>query len=117
MSKKNKIIGIGRVVIRNKIIRKIGLDTDICFNWINEDYSEHQPNIVNKQNRLFINYKVFGELIGNQIGDDDVDEEGVNEIRNQIFKFMRENRINLLKKSELNQNEINKMFLDLKKKN
>ena len=117
MSKKNKIIGIGRVVIRNKIIRKIGLDTDICFNWINEDYSEHQPNIVNKQNRLFINYKVFGELIGNQIGDDDVDEEGVNEIRNQIFKFMRENRINLLKKSELNQNEINKMFLDLKKQN
>ena len=108
-------MSIGRLVIGNRMFRKIGLDTDICFNWINDDYSEYQPNIASKQNKLFLNYKVFGELMGKIIGDDD--DEKVNEIRKQIFEFMGENKITLLKKSRLSQNDINKLFSDLKKQN
>lgn len=117
MGNKNKIFGFGRLIIGNRMIRKIGLDTDICFNWISEDYSDYQPNITKKQNKLFINYKVFGELMGILIGDNKVDKEKVNEIKKKIFEFIRENRISLLKKRDINQNDVNNLFLELKNKN
>ena len=117
MGNKNKIFGFGRLIIGNRMIRKIGLDTDICFNWISEDYSDYQPNITKKQNKLFINYKVFGELMGILIGDNKVDKEKINEIKKKIFEFIRENRISLLKKRDINQNDVNNLFLELKNKN
>jgi len=117
MSDKKKLIHIGRVVIGNKIIKKIGLDTDICLNWINGVYSDHQPNIINKNNKLFISYKVFGEIIGNLIGDKNANQKMLDDIRTKIFKFMKEKRISLIKKSYINQNEVNNLFFDLKDQN
>ena len=41
----------------------------------------------------------------------------LDEIRNKIFKFMKEKRISLIKKSYINQNEVNNLFFDLKDQN
>jgi predicted nucleic-acid-binding protein len=114
MEKETHVMGFGRFIVRNKPVRKVGIDTNLILPWIqNEDYSgRYKPNFCNKENKLFINYKIFGELMGLLINEN----KNPQEIRKRIFRFLRENKIVLLKKKAINLKELEKVYNDLKNK-
>ena len=62
---KEKIIGFERFVVRNRPIKKVGLDTDNCLAWIeNEKYiPNYKPKIAKRGDLLYINFKVLMMLI------------------------------------------------------
>ena len=110
-----KIIGFGKCVIRNKPIRKVGIDTSIIFPWIqNEKYlGEYRPAFCRNGDKLFVSYKIFGELMGLLIEEENKSAEDIKRI---IFNFLRRNKISLLKKRDINQNELNTTFFNLKER-
>ncbi len=111
---KRKLIGIGRVFVGNKIRRKVGLDTDICLAWMENEKEtfNYKPEIAKKGNILYINYKVFGELMG-LLSEKYSSEE---ERRKVIFSFLGRNKIGIIKYNDLNQLEAKKLFDELKSK-
>ncbi len=96
--KPNKLIRFRRFVVRNKAIRKVGIDTNLIFSWMQneESFKEYKPKFYYKKNRLFINYKIFGELMGLLVGKNP--DENISRIKETIFNFLRKNNISLLKK-------------------
>ncbi len=106
--KRRKLIGLGRAVVRNKIIKKIGLDTDNSFSWMeNEKLTwDYKPSVVRKNNVLYSNYVVFSELI-NLLSRKN---PNVQFNKKKIFKFLRKNGINLLKKKEVDPDKVNETF-------
>ena len=66
MKNKNQILGIKRVVRRNKIIRTIGLDSNVAIALIedSEDYSIYKPRLLKRENAVWINHIVFAEIMG-----------------------------------------------------
>ena len=109
------ILGFGKISIRTSPIRKIGLDTNISLAWFRNQKIErnHRPKIFNRNDALYISYKVFGELlyqIAKETG------KSPEEARNEIFIFLRRNRINLLRKRDLQEKlfGINKILSDLR---
>lgn len=114
MPKKNKTFGIKREFVRNKPIRRIGLDTDVCLPWFrNQKNSRNNflPNISKRGDSLFINYKVFGELLP-QINNNDIEES-----KKELRKFLKRNGIMVLMKIEKESKEAEKFFQDLKNQN
>lgn len=110
----NKILGFGKFVIRNKLIRKVGIDTNLIFSWIqNESYfGKHKPHFCNQKDKLFINYKIFGELMGLLLEEEK--DKNPEEIRKIIFEFLRRNKIALLKKRTINLDKLKETFSRLK---
>jgi len=109
-----KRIVIGQLTKRFEPIKKVGLDSDVILCWISEEYKDYQPRIT-QGNSLFINYKVFSELMGilsKGIYDDNT--------KGTIFAFLRKNNITLIKKEELseeNRRRINEIYSELKEQN
>lgn len=116
MGKKVKVLGFGKFAVRNKPIRKVGIDTNLIFSWIqNEKYlGKHKPNFCNQKDKLFINYKIFGELMG--LLCEENKNESIEEIRKRIFEFLKRNNISLLKKKFINQEKLNEAVTKLKDK-
>ena len=88
MKKETHIVGFGKFVVRNKLLRKVGIDTNLVLPWIqNEDYSgKYKPN----------------------------ENKNPQEIRKRIFRFLRENKIILLKKKAINLNKLEEVCNKLK---
>jgi len=109
-----KIIGFGKFVVRNKPVRKVGLDTDNCLAWIeNEKYlPNYKPKIAKRGDLLYINFKVFGELMG-LLTETYVND---NERRSKIFSFLKRNGILKIKKTDVNNLKVQETFENLKKK-
>ncbi len=109
---KRKMISIGRISFRNKIIRKIGLDTDNSFSWMkNEKLTwNYKPSILSKGNFLYVSYIVFSELIG-LLQKENPDKE-IN--KKKVFKFLRKNKIKPIRKKEVDQNKVKEIFEILK---
>jgi len=96
------------------IIRKIGLDSDVMIALIYniEEFSMFKPKIFNKTNILYINYKVFSEIIGHLIHNKNLSKEIA---LNKIFSYLKNNNIALLKKSNTDISEVNNIINSLKK--
>lgn len=112
MKSKIKVISFGRLFAGNKIRRKVGLDTDICFAWMEneEETFNYKPEIAKKMNMLYINYKVFGELMGLLSSKYPFEKER----KEVIFSFLRRNNIEIIKYNNLNQLEVKRIFDRLK---
>ena len=114
--KKRKLINIGRFVTRNKIIRKVGLDTDNSFSWMeNEKLTwNYKPRISKKENFLHMNYVVFSELMNLLFRK--CPSEKVNP--KEIFKFLKRNKIRPIKKKDVDPVKVKEIFdeLEIKKK-
>jgi len=69
MRDKIKIGAIGKIIHTNKIIKRVGLDTDVMIALIDDikEFSLFRSRIFNNKNILYINYKVFSELVGHFI--------------------------------------------------
>jgi len=111
--KKGKVLSIGKFTIRNRPVRKVGLDTDNCFSWMENEKEiwNYKPKIAKRGNLLYINYVVFGELMSllakkypNKI-----------ERKNNIFKFLKRNKILGIKPKDVNESSINQIFTQLTK--
>ena len=68
---------------------------------------------LNRNNLLFINYRVFSELMGHLINNRNLSKE---ESINNIFAYLREHHIWLLKKSNIDIIKLNEIVESLKKK-
>ncbi len=112
--KPKKIIGFGKFVIRNKPIRKVGIDTNLIFSWLQnkEHLGDHKPKFYNQTDKLFINYKVFGELMG-LLSEENLDRN-IYEIKDIIFKFLREKNISLLKKKFMDRKKFEETMINLR---
>ena len=112
IKQKRKIFGIGRFVKRNKPIKKVGIDSDNCLSWMEnkKQNRNYKPKIALRGNLLYINYEVFGELMG-LLKDEYSDEQ--ERVKN-IFSFLRRNKIGLIKKKEINLEEVDKIYFQLK---
>ena len=81
----------------------------------NESYlGKDKPNFCNQEDKLFINYKIFGELMGLLLEEDK--NKSPEEIRKSIFEFLRGNKIALLKKKTINQDRLKEILNRLKNK-
>jgi hypothetical protein len=113
---KNKIKtgAASRFIHTNRIIRKVGLDTDVMIALIDNipEFSMFKPRIFNSKNILYINYKVFSEIFGHLIHNKNLSKEMA---LNKIFSFLKSNRIVLLKKSGTSINEVSEIISSLKK--
>jgi hypothetical protein len=110
---KRKIISIERISLRNKIIRKIGLDTDNSFSWMEHEKLtwNYKPAIVKKGNILHANYIIFSELIG-LLSRENPDKE-IN--KKKVITFLKKNRIKPIRKKEVDQGKVNEVLEKLKK--
>ncbi len=94
---KLKIASAGRLINRKRIVRTIGLDSDIFLALVNdaEEFSLFRPKVFNRKNAVYINYKVFSETLGVLIHKYKYE---LKDAVNKIFEFLRKNNIRLLKK-------------------
>jgi len=107
-----RFTSIGKIVERNRILRKIGLDTDNCFSWIeNEKMTwNYKPNIAKRENFLHVNYVVFSELINllsKKYPDKDINLK-------EVFNFLRRNKIRPIKKKDVDSIRVEEIFNRLK---
>jgi len=111
---REKIIGFGKFIMRNKPVRKVGIDTSLILSWMeNEKYlGKHKPKFCNQEDKLFINYKIFGELMGLLREK----KNNISEIRNLIFDFLKRNNVTLLKKKLINKKRLKETLDRLKQK-
>ena len=110
--KRKKLIGIGRTILRNKIIRKVGLDTDNCFSWIeNEKLTwNYKPRIAKRGNLLHVNYVVFSELMN--LLSQKYPDKNINP--KNVFNFLKRNRIKPIKKKDVDLIKFEEIFNKLK---
>ena len=108
-----EIVTFSKSIKRYAPLRKVGLDTDICLCWMDEEnYTDYQPKIC-KGSTLFINYKVFSELMGLKRSSFKTEDD----TRKEIFDFLRRHKITLLKKSEIDNIKVQQSYEELKRQN
>lgn len=95
-----KVNTFHKEIIRNKMINKVGLDSDILFALIDDEtnFSMFKPKIFNRNNFVHISYLIFAQVFGILKYQKGYNQE---EIKNKIFKYLRENNIKLIKKSDI----------------
>lgn len=110
---KPKFFHASRFIQRSRIVRTMGLDTDILVAFLldDEDFTMFRPKVFNRNNSLFINYKVFSEAMNVLSYKYKYD---LNKARDKIFDFLRSNRIRLLKKKETDIKLVFSTLSDLK---
>jgi hypothetical protein len=101
---------IGKFVQRNKIIKKIGIDTDNCFSWMEKEKltRNYKPAISRRENLIHANYIVFGELMNLIL------QKNPNTKVKEVFSFLRRNHIYPIKKRDVDSIEVEKVFNNLK---
>lgn len=102
----------------NRISKKIGIDTDNCFSWLeNEKYTlNYKPKLVRRGNFLHTNYIVFSELI--HLLESKNPNLELN--KKKVLDFLHKNNIKPIKKKEVDQGKVEKILAELleqKKKN
>ena len=107
-------ITIQRTSVRNRIVRTLGLDSDIAISLIDDSdqFSMFRPRIYNRKNALCINYVVFNEVFGYLIYKL---KYTPGQAKDKIFSYLRSHNIYLLKKSETDLNKLGVILDSLKK--
>jgi hypothetical protein len=108
--KKSKWIGIEKFIKRNKMLKKIGIDTDNCLSWIeNEKLTPgYRPSISKRKNFLCANYVVFSELMHL------LSKKDSNVTKLEVISFLRKNHIFPIKKKDVNQTKVENTLNNLK---
>jgi len=111
---KIQIRAINRIIHINRIIKKVGLDSDVMIALIDniQEFSIFKPKVFSSRNILFINYRVFSELVGHLIYNKNLSKDIA---LKKLFSYLKENNIILIKKSNTNINEVDEIFNILKK--
>lgn len=111
---KIKVGNMGRIMHINRLIRKAGLDSDVMIALINnvEEFSMFKPKIFNDKNTLFINYKVFSELVGHFMYNENMKKDAA---INKIYTYLRDNYIELLKRKDTDISKVDNLINSLKK--
>lgn len=113
----NQIVGMGfsSVITRNRIIRRVGIDADILVSLMekSDDFAISKPRIFTKNHVLYICQKVFSQVLGVLIH---INKKSLEEARNQLLNFLRQNRITILKNRDIGFDKINVLLADLKEK-
>lgn len=114
LKNKIKIGAVERVIHTNRIIKKVGLDSDVMIALIDDiqEFSMFKPKIFSSRNILYINYKVFSELVGHFMYNEKFLQ---NASVSKIFSYLKSNNIGLLKKKDTNLQEVNQTLNSLKK--
>ncbi|MBD3252895.1 PIN domain-containing protein [Candidatus Pacearchaeota archaeon] len=114
MKDKIKIGAVEKVIHTNRMIRRVGLDSDVMIALVDDSkqFSMFKPKIFSRKNLLFINYKVFSELLGHFMYNRKLSKE--NSLK-KIFAYLRKNKITLLKKKDTDINKVQEIFESLKK--
>lgn len=112
---KQKVVAFGKFIKRNKPVKFVGLDTNLIYAWItNEEYyGTYRPKFCKQGERLFISFKVFGELLGLVKSKM---KSTINDAKDHIFTFLRKNKIQLLKKKNLDIEKYQSTLKELKHK-
>ncbi|HLD54989.1 MAG TPA: hypothetical protein VJB35_01890 [Candidatus Nanoarchaeia archaeon] len=107
---KTKGIEVGKFVQRNNMLKKIGLDTDNCISWIeNEKLSPgYKPRIAKRRNFLYTNYVVFSELM-HLISNKDLTIKS-----EEVIGFLKRNHIRPIKKKDVDKIKVEETFNKLK---
>src|SRR3989339_64302 len=103
---KTKGIEVGKFVQRNNMLKKIGLDTDNCISWIeNEKLSPgYKPRIAKRRNFLYTNYVVFSELM-HLISNKDLTIKS-----EEVIGFLKRNHIRPIKKKDVDKIKVEETF-------
>jgi|SRR3989344_1669385 len=114
MEKQIKIGAVAKVIHKNRLIRRVGLDSDVIISLIDDSkqFSLFKPKIYNRRNLLFINYRVFSELLGHFIYNKKLKKD---QAVNKIFDYIRKNNIYLLKKKDTDMKKVSDTITILKK--
>ena len=114
MKGKIKVVAAARIFHRDRLIKKVGVDTDVMIALIDDvdQFSMFKPKIYSRNNFLHINYIVFSELMGHFMYNRKLSQ---NQARDKIFLYLRENGIKLLKKSDTDLKRAQEIFGSLDK--
>lgn len=109
-----EISGISKIISRNKIINKVGLDSDLLVAFIdNGKFSFFKPKVYNRKNYVHICQKVFAQTLGVLIHKRDYSYEVA---FNKLVNYLNLNRIKIIKNKEIGLESINKLIGELKEK-
>ena len=105
------MIRIGKFVKRDRILKKIGLDTDNCVSWIENEKLTHRyrPRIARRRNFLYTNYVVFSELMNLLEG------KRIDAKKEEVIKFLHRNHIQPIRKKDVDQIKVEEILDKLKK--
>ncbi len=114
MKEIKKIIGFENLVIRNRIVRRVGLDSDVVITLVEDSdtFSIYKPQLFKRKNAVWINHIVFGEVIGVLINEYGYTKEKAFE---KLRRFINDNNIRALAKNRIDFNKTNLIFESLKK--
>lgn len=111
------MIQIGKFVQRKRVIKRIGIDTDNCFSWMDNEKSipKYKPRIAQRRNFLYTNYVVLSELMNL------LSNKNPNVNREEVIKFLNRNHISPIRRDDVNETEVeetlNKLKIERKNKN
>ena len=113
MQKKKKMFGFGKVIINNKPITRIGLDSGVLVALIdnNQEYNLKRPEFFIKKGICYIYQLVVNQAIGVLIYKRKYPKEKAIQ---ETLKFLDENNILLLREEKIDTDKRNKILNDLK---
>lgn len=105
---------IKKLVIRNKMTNKVGIDTDLLVAFIdNNRFSFFKPRVYNRNNYVFICQKVFAQALGVLIHKRGYVYE---EAKNKLINYLNMNKIKIIKNKEIGFDKIAHLINELKEK-
>lgn len=108
------IFGVGKIVYRNKITNKVGIDTDLLVALIDDNrFSFFTPRLYNRSNYVFICQKVFAQALGVLIHKRGYSYE---EAKNKLINYLNINKIKIIKNKEIGFDKKTTLVNELKEK-
>src|SRR4030042_3953286 len=113
MTKRGKIIGAGKFVVRNKSVNKVGLDSGVLIALIdNELLCLNKPKMFVKAGVCFACQLVVNQTIGVLINKRNYTRE---EAISQTLNYLKENNIKIIREEDIEKEKKELIYNDLKK--
>ena len=113
MKSEKNIVGLGKFIVRNKPINKVGLDTSVLIALIDNDLLVlNKPKMYIKSGICFAYQTVINQTIGILVNKRGYTKE---EAISKILNYLRENNIKVIRKSDINKEKRDFIYEDLKK--
>jgi len=114
MKNKNKVMGFGKVIIRNRPITKVGFDTGVLVALIDNDkeYNLERPAFFIRKGICHAHQLVTNQIIGVLIYERNYSKK---EAIQKTLRYLKENNITIVKEKDINKERREGIFKDLKK--
>lgn len=108
------IFSVSKIVSRNKITNKVGIDTDLLVAFIDDNkFSFFKPRVYDRNNYVFICQKVFAQTLGVLIHKREYVYE---KAKNKLVNYLNLNRIKIIKNKEIGFDKITSLINELREK-